>query len=104
MRLAAEIFLASVTLVALKAGQQLNVVQHRSWRAILPISLCMGAAEVVIVVNVARSGALWTAIPLGLGGACGCLLGMALHRRAFGYAGTSESQAAATVGPESEDT
>lgn len=101
MTTALALFTASTALIFGKAFQQLNVTQHRGALAIMPVSFWMAFCEVVIVVNVARTGELWTALPIGLGGGAGCLIGMVLHRRLFRY--PARSQRESTVGAESED-
>lgn len=73
-------FAVSFVYVSAKAAQQLNV-QHDKWRWVLPCSLVMAFMEVSGVLIVMRANSLWLFIPIGTGGAMGCLSAMFLHRR-----------------------
>jgi len=81
-------FGASFLYVALKATQQLNVMDHLVWR-ITPVSIGMGLCEVFIIGTISYKtieGAgfwpmFWLGISLGLGGAVGAILAMNFHRR-----------------------
>jgi hypothetical protein len=71
-------FAISFSLVGLKAMQQLNVMHHKVlW--IMPVSLGLGLAEVLIIGMAVENG-LWIALPIGLGGGLGCILAMNLHK------------------------
>lgn len=72
-------FLSSLCFVSAKAFQQLNV-QHDRYRWILPCSLVMGLMEVCGIWLVVKTS-FWVFIPLGLGGATGCVLAMVVHKR-----------------------
>jgi hypothetical protein len=72
-------FAVSFSLVGLKALQQLNVFHHKVlW--IMPVSLGLGLAE-VLVIGLAVENGLWIALPIGVGGGLGCILAMKLHKR-----------------------
>lgn len=78
-------FVASYLYIALKATQQLQVVNFL-WLRIMPTSLLMGACEVFIMVNVVRSassigGLCVLALCIGTGSGLGCLTAMWWHRR-----------------------
>ena len=72
-------FLNSFCYVSARAFQQLNV-QHDRYRWILPCSLLMGLMEVCGIWLVVKSE-FWVFIPLGLGGAAGCMVAMVIHKR-----------------------
>lgn len=82
-------FGASVSYVTLKAFQQLSVVHHKGWAWITPVSLGMGFCEVFIIGTVSftavKTGGFWPMVGLGvaigLGGACGAMIGMSAHKR-----------------------
>ena len=78
---AALLTLATAGHVGLRSLQQLNVV-HERFLWILPTSLGIAAAEVVLIVRVAHGGGglLATALPMAVGGAAGCALAMVAHR------------------------
>ena len=87
-------FLSSFLHVSLRAFQQLNVLHDRvAW--VLPCSLLMGATEVFGVLLIVKSESFLVFIPLGLGGAAGCLLAMFLHRRLRSVSNGGDSQASA---------
>lgn len=78
-------FLASFVLIALKATQQ-RQVQFAEYRKMPPVSIGMAFCEVFIVANVARTAdGFWPlvglALCIGLGAACGSMLGTYLHAR-----------------------
>ena len=73
------IFLASFSLVALRAFQQLNVM-HGNYLAAAITPFAIAAAEVASVLFVVKEG--WPAVPfVGAGGACGVCLAMLVYRR-----------------------
>lgn len=74
-----EIFASSFFLVFLRAMQQQNVAGgHYMAAAVTPFAIA--AAEVASVLFVVRTG--WGAVPIvGLGGALGVCLAMAVYRR-----------------------
>ena len=77
-------FFASFLYIALKATQQLQVVNFLYAR-ILPTSLAMAACEVFIMVNVVKtagdfSGLAMLALFIGAGSGLGCLAAMRLHQ------------------------
>ena len=74
------LFFTSLTFIALRAFQQLNV-QHDRYLWVPPTTACMAVVEVLTITNVVRSGSLWAAVPMAIGGVLGCWLSMWLHRR-----------------------
>ena len=74
------VFVCSFLYVGAKAFQQLSVAHDRRvW--IIPVSLLMAVMECKIIASIVLEPSLWTALPLGLGAGCGCLLAMELHKR-----------------------
>lgn len=78
-------FVASFLYIALKATQQLQVVNFLYSR-IIPTSLGMAACEVFIMVNVVRTaesfgGLALLALCIGVGSGLGCLAAMKFHQR-----------------------
>lgn len=74
-----KIFAASFVLIFLKAFQQQSVVGgYYAW--VTPVSMMMALAECTIIVEVASIQTLWAAVPMGLGGGLGAMLGMYIHR------------------------
>jgi len=73
-------FLASFAFIALKAGQQLNVV-HDKFLWVVPTSMLMAVCEVSVIANIARAGWGWIVLPIGLGSGLGAVFAMYLHRR-----------------------
>lgn len=74
---AVVLFLAATLYVGLRAAQQINVVKGR-FLAIWPVSLGMAATDIFVVSSIVAHG--WSAVlPLGLGGATGCTISMALN-------------------------
>jgi len=78
-----DVFFAGFGLVFLKAMQQQHVIGgHYLW--ILPTSYGLAAAEIAIVLYVARDYG-WGAWPwLGTGAGLGAVAGMWIHRRWLG--------------------
>lgn len=74
------VFFAQLIYVALKSAQQLNVV-HNNYKAIVPISIVMAACEVGVVGAIAVKQDWSLVVPMGIGAALGCMLGMYLHRK-----------------------
>lgn len=74
------LFLVNVLYIFLKAFQQLNVV-HDKYLWIAPVSLCMALCEVISIGAIATYRDLWLAVPIGLGGAVGCLVAMCMHKK-----------------------
>ena len=73
------IFVATASLVFLRAIQQQNVIHGHYWLAACT-SYAIACAEVAVVLWVVHIG--WSAIlPMGTGGAVGVTLAMAVHRR-----------------------
>jgi hypothetical protein len=70
---------ASFVHIAAKAFQQLNVVHHEvKW--VIPISLMLAACEVTIVTMIVKAPDLYNIAALGLGGGCGAILSMNIHK------------------------
>lgn len=74
------LFCTSLCFIALRAFQQLNV-QHDRYLWVPPTTACMAIAEVLTITTVVKSGSLFAAIPMALGGILGCWFSMALHKR-----------------------
>ena len=73
------LFFTSLTFIALRAFQQLNV-QHDRYLWIPPTTACMSIMEVLTITTVVKSGTLYAAAPMALGGVLGCWFSMWLHR------------------------
>lgn len=70
---------AAFCLVALRATQQLNVMNKLYWWAI-GTSYCLAFADIALILFVVQSG--WSAVPwIGTGGALGVTFAMYFHRR-----------------------
>lgn len=80
MTLYLTLFVTSLTFIALRAFQQLNV-QHDRYMWVPPTTACMAVVEVLTVTSIIKSGSLYAAIPMALGGVLGCWFSMWLHRR-----------------------
>lgn len=80
MSLYLTLFFTSLTFIALRAFQQLNV-QHDRYLWVPPTTACMAVVEVLTVTSIIKSGSLYAAIPMALGGVLGCWFSMWLHRR-----------------------
>lgn len=74
------LFITSMTFIALRAFQQLNV-QHDRYLWVPPVTMMMAVVEVLTITNVVKSGSLWAAAPMALGGVLGCWFSMWLHKR-----------------------
>ena len=74
------LFFTSLTFIALRAFQQLNV-QHDRYLWVPPTTACMAVVEVLTITTVVKSGTLYAAVPMALGGVLGCWFSMYLHRR-----------------------
>lgn len=72
--------LASFIYVALRAFQQLNVVQGNYWR-VMPCSLMMGIGDVVLITLIVKTDSLWIGVVNGLAAGVGCMLAMYLNKR-----------------------
>ena len=73
------VFVATASLVFLRAIQQQNVIHGHNWLA-AGTSYVIALAEVAVVLWVVRTG--WSAVlPMGTGGAMGVTLAMLVHRR-----------------------
>jgi hypothetical protein len=77
------IFAVTFIYVALKAMQQLQVVNYEFAR-VLPVSFGMALCEVTIMLSVVNDVGFWGFIPMGLGGGLGAMLSMYLHKRMNG--------------------
>lgn len=65
--------------VALKAAQQLNVMERHRWR-VMPTSLAMSAFEVYVISTVVTRGfSLALVLCIGVGAGLGCLFTMSLY-------------------------
>jgi hypothetical protein len=74
------IFAVTFVYVALKALQQLQVVNYEFAR-VLPVSLGMALCEVTIMLSVVHDVGFWGFIPMGLGGGLGAMFSMYLHKK-----------------------
>lgn len=74
------LFFTSLTFIALRAFQQLNVQHDRYWW-VPPTTACMAVVEVLTIHNITKTDTLWPALPMALGGVLGCWFSMWLHRR-----------------------
>ncbi len=74
--------LAAITFVQvmLRAIQQLNVM-HDKYTWVPAASFGMAACEVLLVVRIVEYGFGWAVVAMGVGGATGALVAMALHKR-----------------------
>lgn len=77
--------LASFVYIALKATQQ-RQVQHEEYLKMPAVSMGMAFCEIFIMANVVHSadsttGLVLLAIAIGIGAACGSILGTWLHAR-----------------------
>lgn len=75
------VFACSFAYVALRALQQRNV-QHDNYFAIPLVSLGMAFGDVVLVVNIAKTGFhLPLVLSMAAGSALGCMAAMWFHKR-----------------------
>lgn len=75
------VFLCSFAYVALRALQQRNV-QHDNFLAIPFVSLGMAFGDVVLVVNISKTGFhLPLVLTMAAGSALGCMAAMIFHKR-----------------------
>ena len=74
------LFTANYVFIGLKAWQQRNVAFLKyGW--VMVVSNLLAAVEVWIIYTIAKQGPAWdTVIPIGLGGALGCVTAMYLTR------------------------
>lgn len=72
-------FLVSFTYIYLKAWQQINVVQKR-YKSVPVVAMLMALCEVTTVGLIVHTS-FWLFIPIGIGGALGCLLSMWRNHR-----------------------
>lgn len=70
-------FAVSFVYIFLKAWQQINVV-YKKYKAVPLVSMLMALCEVTIVTLVVKSN-IWLFIPIGVGGAIGCMLSMHIN-------------------------
>ena len=73
--------LAAATAVSLKAFQQLNVI-NRNTKIIPIVSFGLAAADVLLVSRIVSDGSI-SIIPMGIGGAIGCLLAIKLFDKIY---------------------
>jgi len=85
-----SIFFYSLFYVGLKSFQQLNV-QHGKYLLIAPTSLAMALLEVGVVLQIVHQKSWVTAIPLGCGAACGCMLAMLIHGKIINESDRTEN-------------
>jgi len=73
--------LAQFIFIALKAFQQLNVMNYKYWW-VPPTSMLMSIFEVFVIAMIARTSEDWYLIifPVGVGGGLGCIFSMWLHK------------------------
>lgn len=72
-------FLVSFVYIYLKAWQQINVMQKR-YKAVPLVAMLMALCEVTTIGLVVHTS-FWLFIPIGIGGALGCLLSMWRNHR-----------------------
>ena len=85
-----SIFFYSMFYVGLKSFQQLNV-QHGKYLLIAPTSLAMALLEVGVVLQIVHQKTWVTAIPLGCGAACGCMLAIFIHGKLLNESNRTEN-------------
>lgn len=73
-------FLVAFVSVFLKAWQQINVI-HERYKLVPLVSILMAMCEVSVVLLVANTLSFWLFIPIGIGGALGCMLSMYLNHK-----------------------
>lgn len=77
---AATLFAANFCFIGLKAWQQRNVA-YLKYGSVFFVSNALAAVEIFVIYTVAKSGpTLATILPVGLGGALGCVTAMYLTR------------------------
>lgn len=72
-------FTVSFVYIYLKAWQQINVMNKR-YKAVPLVSMLMALCEVATIGLVVHTS-FWLFIPIGIGGALGCLLSMWRNHR-----------------------
>lgn len=72
-------FIVSFVYIYLKAWQQINVMQKR-YKAVPVVAMLMALCEVTTVGLIVHTS-FWLFIPIGIGGALGCLLSMWRNHR-----------------------
>ena len=72
-------FIVSFVYIYLKAWQQINVMQKR-YKAVPVVAMLMALCEVTTIGLVVHTS-FWLFIPIGIGGALGCLLSMWRNHR-----------------------
>lgn len=72
-------FIVSFVYIYLKAWQQINVMQKR-YKAVPLVAMLMALCEVTTVGLIVHTS-FWLFIPIGIGGALGCLLSMWRNHR-----------------------
>lgn len=72
-------FIVSFVYIYLKAWQQINVMRKR-YKAVPVVAMLMALCEVTTVGLIVHTS-FWLFIPIGIGGALGCLLSMWRNHR-----------------------
>ncbi len=72
--------IASFVYVALRAWQQLNVMQGHYWR-VVPTSIGMGIGDVILVTLIVKTDSLWIGVSNGVAAGLGCCLAMYFNKR-----------------------
>jgi len=72
-------FTVSFVYIYLKAWQQINVM-HKRYKAVPVVAMLMALCEVTTIGLVVHTS-FWLFIPIGIGGALGCLLSMWRNHR-----------------------
>jgi len=72
-------FTVSFVYIYLKAWQQINVI-HKRYKAVPLVAMLMALCEVTTIGLVVHTS-FWLFIPIGIGGALGCLLSMWRNHR-----------------------
>lgn len=77
--------IATFVFIFLKAFQQRNVAFDAPAHIVIATSLAMAFVEIYVIAFVATAGySLALVASIGLGGGCGAVISMRLHRRIFG--------------------
>lgn len=74
------LFFTSLSFIALRAFQQLNV-QHDRYLWVPPTTALMAVCEVASITTIIKQPTLLSAIPMAMGGVLGCWFSMWLHKR-----------------------
>jgi len=73
-------FVASFFYVAMRAAQQLHVV-NKQYLRVLPTSMLMAVGDMVLITSIAAKGVSLIFLPIGIGAGLGAMSAMWLHSR-----------------------